>query len=224
MKRFILVDDHPVFRQGLAALIQSEPSYKVVAETSSIEEVLEVLPRVRADIILVDITLHNQNGLDLARTLRSQEPDLPILMVSMHDEGVYAQRALQTGARGYVMKHASPDVLMEAIRTVLAGKIYLSPAIQGRILESMYGQNQQGSSGTAALIDRLSQRELEIFQYIGQGFGASEIADILNLSVKTVHTYRDHLKEKLQIDNAQELRRFAIKWHQSLHGAPGTAP
>lgn len=216
-KQFIIVDDHPIFRRGLATLIQMEQDYQVLAESNTIDGVLEILKTASPDIMMVDITLNNQNGLDLVKMLQNRDPRIPILVISMHDEDVYAERAIQAGALGYVMKHALPEVIMEAIRTVLSGNIYLSQGVQQRILEARFNQPQ---SGKALMIERLSQRELEILQYIGEGFGASEIAEILNLSVKTIHTYRDHLKEKLQIETSQEVRRFAIKWNQSLNTAP----
>jgi len=217
-KKFIIVDDHPIFRHGLATLIQTDDDYRVSAESSSIEEVLDVLKTLTPDIIIVDITLNNQNGLDLVKKLQTREPRIPVLVVSMHDEEVYAERSIQAGALGYVMKHSPPEVIMEAIRTVLSGSIYLSKAIQQKILEARFNQPQSGHS---LIIESLSQREMEIFQYIGQGYGASEIAEILTLSVKTIHTYRDHLKLKLQIDSSQELRKFAIKWNQSMTSSAG---
>ena len=216
-KKFIIVDDHPIFRHGLATLIQTNELYQVSAESNSIEGVLDLLKTSTPDIIIVDISLNNQNGLDLVKKLQNHEPSIPTLVVSMHDEEVYAERSIQTGALGYVMKHSPPEVIMEAIRTVLSGSIYLSKPIQQKIVEARFNQPQ---SGYSLMIDRLSQREMEILQYIGQGYGASEIADILTLSVKTIHTYRDHLKQKLQFDTSQELRKFAIKWNQSMTPTP----
>ncbi|MDA3956269.1 response regulator transcription factor [Oceanispirochaeta sp.] len=218
-KKFIIVDDHPIFRHGLVTLIQTDENYHVSAEASSIEEVFELLKTSSPDIIIVDITLNNQNGLDLVQKLQPHEPKIPILVVSMHDEEVYAERSIQSGALGYVMKHSPPEVIMEAIGTVLKGKIYLSESIQKKIVEARFSQPQ---GGRTPMIESLSQREMEILQYIGQGFGASEIAGILTLSVKTIHTYRDHLKQKLQIDSSQELRKFAIKWNQSMITNPGS--
>jgi DNA-binding NarL/FixJ family response regulator len=217
-KQFIIVDDHPIFRRGLATLIQTEQEYEVLAESNTIDGVLEILKNSTPDIMMVDITLSKQNGLDLVKMLQKNDPKIPILVISMHDEDVFAERAIQAGALGYVMKHAPPEIIMEAVRTVLSGNIYLSQSVQQRILESRFSQPQ---SGKTLMIESLSQRELEILQYIGQGFGASEIAEILNLSVKTIHTYRDHLKEKLQIETSQEVRRFAIKWNQSINTGTG---
>ena len=215
-RKFIIVDDHPIFRHGLATLIQTNEDYCVIAEASDIDSVLTLLKNDCPDIIIVDISLKNQNGLELVKLLKERHPGLPALVVSMHDEIIYAERAVEAGALGYVMKQAPPEVILEAISTVLSGRIYLSETVQNRILDARFNQSQ---SSPYSAIENLSSREFEILQYIGQGFGASETAEILNLSVKTIHTYRDHLKQKLQIENSQALRRFAIKWYQSLGNA-----
>lgn len=209
---FLVVDDHPIFRQGLVALIKCNKFYTVSIEAGSIGEALEALERSVPDIALIDISLDRQNGLDLVRKLKSGYPEVPILIISMHDEIVYAARALKAGARGYIMKHEAASVIMEAIKTVLDGKIYISEAMRDRIFESMFNQPENAE---IPFEERLSERELEVLKLIGQGFGASEIANTLHLSVKTVNIYRDHLKEKLQLADASELRRFAIKWEHS---------
>ncbi|MFP4113823.1 MAG: response regulator transcription factor [Spirochaetota bacterium] len=214
MERFIVIDDHPIFRQGLVSLIESNPSYKVIAEAGTMDDALDALAKHDVDIALVDITLEEGNGIDLIRQMRSAYPDVPVLVVTMHDEIVYAERVLRAGARGLVMKQQPPSTVVQAIRTVLSGRVYLSEQMNARMLEAMFSEPK---AEQAPLVDRLSERELEVFEYIGQGYGVAEIAEILNLSAKTVHTYRDHLKEKLQLGSASELRRFAIKWHQSGH-------
>jgi len=209
---FLVVDDHPVFRQGLVALIKSSERYVVSAEAGSAAEALEALQRAVPDIALVDISLVGQNGLDLVRTLKASHPSMLILIISMHDEVVYAERALKAGARGYVMKQEAASVMLDAIRTVLSGKIYVSSAMRDRLLETMFNRREETE---APSVERLSDRELEVLERIGQGYGAAEIARMLNLSVKTVNAYRDHIKEKLQVDGAGDLRRFAVKWVQS---------
>ncbi len=209
---FLVVDDHPVFRQGLVALIRSSDRYVVSAEAGSAAEALDALQRAVPDIALVDISLVGQNGLDLVRTLKASHPSMLILIISMHDEVVYAERALKAGARGYVMKQEAASVMQEAIRTVLSGKIYVSSAMRDRLLETMFNRREETE---APSVERLSDRELEVLERIGQGYGAAEIAKMLNLSVKTVNAYRDHIKEKLQVDGAGDLRRFAVKWVQS---------
>ncbi len=209
---FLVLDDHPVFRQGLTALIRSDERYEVFAEVGTPEEALEALERGVPDIALVDISLVGHNGLDLVKTFKAAHPEMLILIISMHDEVVYAERALKAGARGYVMKQQAASVVLDAIKTVLSGKIYVSAAMRDRLLETMFNRRE---SVEADSVERLSDRELEVLDLIGQGYGAAETARALNLSVKTVNAYRDHIKDKLHLDGAGELRRFAVKWVQS---------
>lgn len=209
---FLVVDDHPVFRQGLVALIQSDIRYRVCGEAGSAEEALVSLEKAVPDIALVDISLVGKNGLDLVRTLTASHPEILILIISMHDEVIYAKRALKAGARGYVMKQEAASVTLDAIKTVLSGKIYVSAAMRDRLLESVFGRER---AGEAPSVERLSDRELEVLELIGQGYGAADAAKMLDLSVKTVNAYKDHIKEKLNIDGAGEMRRFAVKWVQS---------
>lgn len=210
--KFLVVDDHPVFRQGLVALIESNRGYRVGAEAGSLPDALDALEKLVPDIALIDISLIQQNGLDLVKQLKATHPEVPALIISMHDEAVYAARALKAGARGYVMKQEAASVMLDAIKTVLAGRIYVSSAMRDRLLERMFSQRDE----TDLLpVERLSDRELEVLELIGQGYGATEIARVLSLSVKTVNAYRDHLKEKLGIDSAGELRRFAVNWVKS---------
>jgi len=209
---FLVVDDHPVFRQGLVALIRSDERYRVCAEAGSAEEAMATLEAAVPDIALVDISLTGQSGLDLVHRLKAAAPRILILIISMHDEAVYASRGLKAGARGYVMKQEAASVMLEAITTVLSGRIYVSSSMRDRLLETMFSDAAENDVPT---VERLSDRELEVLERIGQGWGAAEIARTLNLSVKTVNAYRDHLKEKLRIEGAGELRRFAVKWVQS---------
>jgi DNA-binding NarL/FixJ family response regulator len=209
---FLVVDDHPVFRQGLVALIRSDERFRVCAEAGSAEEAMGTLQKAVPDFALVDISLTGQSGLDLVRQLKAAYPRILILIISMHDEAVYAARALKAGARGYVMKQEAASVMLEAIATVLSGKIYVSSAMRDRLLETMFTDSVETGPAT---VERLSDRELEVLELIGQGYGAAEIAKKLNLSVKTVNAYREHIKEKLHIDGAGDLRRFAVKWVQS---------
>ncbi|MBN2051603.1 MAG: response regulator transcription factor [Spirochaetales bacterium] len=215
MKReiqFLVVDDHPVFRRGLVALIENERTYVVMDEVGSVQEALQALEKGLPDIALIDISLIGQSGLDLVKTIKASYPQVVVLIISMHDEVVYAERSLKAGARGYVMKHEAASVMKEAIKTVLSGKMYLSPVMRDRLLESIFVQNEKENG---SLVERLSDRELDVLRLIGQGYGAAEIAEVLNLSRKTVNTYRENIKEKLSIPNAGELRRFAIKWVHS---------
>lgn len=215
MKRtvtFLVVDDHPIFRQGLAALIRKNPLYQDCREAGDIDEALAVAREYEPDIALVDISLNGKSGFDLVQTFQTTYPRMQQLVISMYDEAVYASSALKAGARGYVMKHEAASVVLDAIRTVIDGRIYLSPAMRERLIDAMFAQ----SGGTDLLpMEQLTVREVEILVMIGQGFGASEIAEILHISVKTVNVHREKLKQKLQISDANELRRFAIKWVQS---------
>jgi DNA-binding NarL/FixJ family response regulator len=208
---FLVVDDHPIFRQGLVALVGSDPHYEIIAEAGSVGEALDVLERRVPDMALVDISLLDQSGLELVKTIKASYPDVLILIISMHDETIYAERAIKAGARGYVMKQEAASVMLNAIRTVLSGKIYISAAMRDRLLESIFVTDEAKPTG----VESLSDRELQVLELIGQGYGAAEIARMLNLSVKTVNVYREHLKEKLRIPDSGELRRFAVKWVQS---------
>lgn len=208
---FLVVDDHPVFRQGVVALIQSDERYKVCAEAGTAAEALATLEHAVPDIALVDISLVGKSGLDLVRTLKASHSEMLILIISMHDEVVYAKRALKAGARGYVMKQEAASVMLDAIKTVLSGKIFVSAAMRDRLLESVFSMD----IAEIPSVDRLSDRELEVLDLIGQGFGSADVAKMLNLSVKTVNAYKDHIKEKLAISGAGEMRRFAVKWVQS---------
>ncbi len=215
MKRavtFLVVDDHPIFRQGLAALIRKNPLYQDCREAGDVDEALAVAAEAEPDIALIDISLNGKSGFDLVQTFQTTYPGMRQLVISMYDEAVYASSALKAGARGYVMKHEAASVVLDAIQTVIDGRIYLSPAMRERFIDAMFSQ-----SGKTDLlpIEQLTVREVEILVMIGQGYGASEIAEMLHISVKTVNVHREKLKQKLQISDANELRRFAIKWVQS---------
>jgi len=209
---FMVVDDHPIFRQGLAALIRKNPFYQTCWEAGGIEDALEIAREREPDIALVDISLNGKSGFDLVQTFQSLYPAMQQLVISMYDEAVYASSALKAGARGYVMKHEAASVVMDAIQTVIDGRIYLSSTMRERFIDAMFSQ----SGKTDILpIELLTVREVEIMVMIGQGYGASEIAAMLHISVKTVNAHREKLKQKLQIQDANRLRRFAIKWVQS---------
>jgi len=208
-KRILIVDDHPMMRQGLAQLIASEPDLTVCCEADTARQAFDTISRDKPDLALVDISLPDKSGLELIKDLHALYPELFILVVSMHDESLYAERVLRAGGRGYVMKQEGVKKLMEAIRQVLAGQIYVSEKMSARILEIFSG-GRRDSSGSP--IGRLSDREFEVFQLIGQGKGTREIAGHLHLSVKTVEVHRAHIKEKLDIKGATDLVRFAVRW------------
>jgi len=213
--QFLVVDDHPIFRQGLVALIHTEKNYRVQAEAGSVPEALGALEKAVPDVALIDITLADRSGLDLVKAIRAAHPQVQCLIISIHDEVVYAERALKAQARGYVMKQEAASIILEAIKTILAGRIYVSKAMRERLLETQF-RTRDEDGGTAE--ERLSDRELEVLMHIGKGCGATEIAGLLNLSVKTVSVHQDHLKKKLGIEGATELRKYAVRWVQSQQG------
>ena len=215
-KKVLIVDDHPMMRQGLAQLIDNEPDLKVIAEADTGGQGLDIVVKEKLDLAVLDISLPDRNGLELIKDIRSVKPELPILIVSMHDEALYAERVLRAGARGYIMKQEGGKKLLQAIRQVLTGQIYVSEKMSARILETFSGRKTEQSASPVA---RLSDREFEVFQLIGQGKGTKEIAQHLNLSVKTVEVHRAKIKEKLSLLTATDLVRYAVRWTE----AQGTA-
>ncbi len=209
----IVVDDHPIFRQGLVNVIETNERYKVIGEANTIAEALTLVEAHPPNLLLVDVSLHHENGLELVKAIHNTNPQIYQLVVSMYDEIIYASKALQAGARGYVMKQEATETLMSAIENVLNGKIYLSDAMQERLIDSYASWDTKKAE--VDLLSQLSVREMQIFRMIGQGFGVSEIAKLLNLSSKTINAYRDNIRQKLTISDAGALRKFAIKWIQS---------
>ncbi|MEE9369738.1 MAG: response regulator transcription factor [Pontiella sp.] len=204
-----LVDDHPIVRQGLIKLIEQEEELEVCGEAGSVSEALPAIQKAAPDVILVDISLEDSNGLELIKLIDDLGLQIPTLVLSMHDESLYAEHALKAGASGYVMKQAASNTLIQAIEKVLDGEIYVSKAMSSQMLKMAFrsgGEKQR--SGTEAL----SLRELEVFELIGRGNSTREIAEQLSLSVKTIETYRAHIKEKLQLRNGTELMQRAVQW------------
>ena len=208
-RRVLIVDDHPMMRTGLAQLIDNENDLKVCAEADNAGQAINAVAKQKFDLVLVDISLPDKNGLELIKDIRTLKPDLPILVVSMHDELIYAERVLRAGARGYIMKQEGGQKFLLAIRQVLAGKIFVSEKMSARILENFSGKPSEPSGSP---VKRLSDREFEVFQLIGQGIGTREIAGRLHLSVKTVEVHRANIKEKLSLTTATELVRYAVRW------------
>lgn len=211
-RRVLVVDDHPIMRQGLSLLIENEPDLTVAAEARTAEEAVAEVAREKPDLALIDITLPGRSGLELIKDLQAMEPDLPTLVLSMHDETLYAERVLRAGARGYVMKQEGGKKLIEAIRRVLDGQISVSEKMSARILEIFSGRAGQSNQSP---VERLTDREFEVFQMIGEGLGTRQIADRLKLSVKTVEVHRGHIKEKLNTKTGPELIRYAVRWAES---------
>ena len=207
-RRIFLVDDHPIVRQGLALLINNEPDLAVIGEGEDAYGALHLIREKKPDVVLLDVSLRDSDGIELLKELKSYNPDLPVLMLSMHDESLYAERALRAGARGYVMKQEAPQVLLSAIRKVLDGDVYVSERMSATLLQRMIG----GKKAAGGLpMDRLTDRELEIFRMIGSGLSVKQIAQKLFLSAKTVEAHREHMKEKLSLKSSAELLRFAIR-------------
>lgn len=212
VKRVLIVDDHPMMRQGLAQLINNEPDLKVMAEADTGGQGLDIVVGQKLDLALVDISLPDKNGLELIKDIHAVNSELPVLIVSMHDEALYAERVLRAGARGYIMKQEGGKKLLLAIRQVLTGQIYVSEKMSARILESFSGRRPEES---ASPVSRLSDREFEVFQLIGSGKGTKEIAQHLNISVKTVEVHRAKIKEKLSLLTATDLVRYAVRWSEA---------
>ncbi len=208
-KRLLIVDDHPMMRTGLAQLIDNEDDLKVCGEADNAGQATAAVAKQKFDLALVDISLPDRNGLELIKDLRALDPSLPILIVSMHDEMLYAERVLRAGARGYIMKQEGGQKFLQAIRRVLAGQVFVSEKMSARILESLAGNLAESS---ASPVRRLTDREFEVFQLISQGIGTSEIATRLHLSVKTVEVHRANIKQKLNLTTATDLVRYAVRW------------
>ncbi len=210
------MDDHPFMRAGLAQLIDRQPDMAVCGEAGEPAAAIRELSASMPDLVLTDVTMPGRSGIEFVKDLRASHPKLAILVVSMHDEGIYAERLLRAGARGYIMKEAGGENLLGAIRQVLAGGIYVSPHMSAKILENVTGRRPRGS---ASPIRTLSDREFEVFQLIGQGKSTRDIAAQLHLSPKTVDVHRGHIKEKLGLDDVTALVRHAVRWVETEDGA-----
>jgi len=210
--KVLIVEDHPLFSKGLASLITGKPGYVVAGEASSLSRAMKIAEQKKPELAIVDILLGNESGLDLIPRLKSLNPDMVILVLSAHDERYYSERALRLGARGYIMKDKPAENVLDAIKTVMSGKIYLSETERERVLESITGENLPKGKDWGDSLRRLSDREIQIFSCIGKGLGTGEIANKLKLSAKTIDTHKEHIKLKLHCDSSHELRRFAIEW------------
>jgi DNA-binding NarL/FixJ family response regulator len=206
--RILIVDDHPVVREGLALQLANQPDLEVVGEAEDIPHALQKAGATRPDLVIVDITLKNGNGLDLIRRLRARDEDVKLLVWSMHPENLYAERAIRAGAQGYLHKGQATSKLLEAIRTVLAGRVFISGDMTDHLLKRVVGVGQRDLSP----IERLSDRELEAFKLMGEGLTTDRIAARMFVSPKTVETYRARIKEKLGLSNVTELVQRATQW------------
>ncbi len=211
-KKIYIVDDHPVFRKGLAQLIDEEADLRVTGEAESVTQAIQLIQKGLPDLVIVDITLRDKSGIDLIEYLKEHFPRLPILVISMHDESLYAERVLRAGALGYITKQEMTGDVVVAVRQVIDGKRYIS----SDMVDALLGKMMAGTRGEGqSPIEILSNRELEVFQLIGQGFKRGEIADLLHLSVKTIGTYRENIKKKMNLKTATELMKHAVTWVQS---------
>lgn len=208
-KRIIIVDDHPIMQKGLSTILEAEHGFEVVEKFDNAEEVLKVYEDLSPDLAIIDISLPGMSGLELVKHLSSRDPELKILVVSRHDESLYAERVIRAGAKGYVMKLEAGEQLVKAIKKILKGGIYVSDEVSEKLLMGMARGNKEINTSP---IDQLSDRELEVFEFTGKGNTTREIAEKLHLSVKTVESYRARIKTKLNLDNATELMMHAVKW------------
>ena len=212
--RILIVDDHPVVREGLSELLSREPDITVAGAARDAEEAIDILRTMAVDVAVIDLSLPGLSGTELIRKIRSEFRDLPVLVLSMHEEQFYAERALRAGAHGYIMKQEPTEKLVGAIRKVYDGDLFVSDNVAKRmLLRIVAGQEDEDSP-----VSSLSGRELEVFQLIGQGYGTRVIAEMLQLSIKTIESYRANLKQKLNLKNASELVQYAVKWTQ--HSLP----
>jgi DNA-binding NarL/FixJ family response regulator len=211
-RQVLIVDDHPVVRQGLSQLIDQEADLHVCGHAEDAYQAVQAVKQLKPDMVIVDISLKDTSGMDLIRDIKVRYPSLPVLTLSMHDESLYAERALRAGAKGYIMKQEATEQVVTAIRRVLAGQIYVSDSMAAKMVSKL-------ATGAAPLsaspIESLSDRELEVFRLIGEGHKTRDVADKLHLSVKTIETYRAHIKEKLGFKDGNELFRFAVEWVNS---------
>ncbi|MFQ5929055.1 MAG: response regulator [Acidobacteriota bacterium] len=208
----LIVDDHPILRHGLAMLINQEPDLTVCGEAEEAYKAVEAIAALKPELIIVDISLQTIDGIELIKRIKAKDESLSILVLSMHDEALYAERALRAGARGYIMKQEANQQVVAAIRQVLSGEIYVSDKMKTKLLRKMVDP-RPAVGGT--LIEGLSDRELEVFRLIGRGYRTRQIAEMLHVSVKTVDSYRENIKQKLKLRDATELLQQAIQWGRS---------
>ncbi|HMJ65496.1 MAG TPA: response regulator transcription factor [Candidatus Binatia bacterium] len=211
IRKILIVDDHAVMRQGLAKLLSDETDLQVCGEAENAPDALKAIGRLKPDLVIVDISLTGRTGIELIRDIRRDHPDVYVLVLSMHDETIYSDRALRAGARGYIMKQEGGKVVVEAIRKVLAGQVYLSEKMTAKFFDRISG----GFRAADSPLEILSDREMEVFQLIGDGLTTRQIAEQLCLSMKTVEVHRDHIKRKLSLKDGTALVRYAIRWAET---------
>ena len=207
--RVFVVDDHPIVRHGFAQLLALEPDLELCGQAADARAAVAAVAAAEPDVVIVDVSLGEASGIDLIGEIKQRLPRAAVLVVSMHDEQLYAERSLRAGAGGYVMKHEAPTAIVRAIRTVAAGGIFVSEAMSARLLQRFAAR---GGPGDESPLGALSNRELHVLELIGRGLGTREIAELLHISIKTVESYRARLKEKMNLRTGIELTRFAVRW------------
>lgn len=210
MLKVCIVDDHPIFRKGLITVLDQDPQIKVTGECSTSSEAIELIGREKPDLAFIDISLKGMNGIELTGYLHQNFPELKICIVSMHDENVYAERAIRAGARGYIMKQEAGRKINDAVREIGRGRFFLNENLKDRILSLLLSNPE--SPGGRDIVRSLSNREFEVFQLIGRGMGNTEIADELAISTKTIETYKRNIRQKLEVETSSALRKYAIQW------------
>jgi DNA-binding NarL/FixJ family response regulator len=208
IKKIVIVEDHTLLREGLIQVVHSQPDLRIVGEAADAQSGLELVLLQKPDLVIVDITLPGRNGLELIKDIRAQLPDQLILVISMHDETLYAERSLKAGAKGYLMKDADRGTSINAIRRVMSGTFYVSDKMSADIFASFSGKAQNTKAG----VSRLSDREFEVFELLGQGLGTQDIAVRLGISPKTVEVHRAHIREKLEMPTGAAVVRYAVRW------------
>jgi DNA-binding NarL/FixJ family response regulator len=207
--RIVIVDDHPLVREGLIGLLAAQSDFVVCGEAAGVAEARQVVAETKPDVAIIDLTLSDGTGIELIKELKAGYSALKLLVLSMHDESLFAERALRAGAVGYVSKHEASRTIVQAVRTILAGKLYLSPNMTELVVQRAF---ISGDDHNRPAVDRLTEREREVFELIGQGLSSRQIAVKLEVSPKTVETHREHIKEKLDLTTATELTRYAVQW------------
>lgn len=214
-KKILLVDDHPVFCLGMTELINKEEDLLVIGSEETARDAMKAIEKLQPDFLIVDISLKESDGIELVQEIGRNHGDLPVLVLSMFDESLYAERALLSGARGYVMKQEAINVVVKAIRHILAGNVYASDGVKEKVFNRLISRKTAGTEKSA--LDLLTNRELEVFRLIGNGLSTREIADRMSLSHKTIGTYRENIKNKLNLKHFTELVKFAVHWSKKMH-------
>ncbi len=215
-KKILIVDDHPLMRDGLAALISAQADLAVCGQAAECRAAVHAVESLRPDLVLMDISLPGKGGMEIIKEIHAVKPDLAVLAISMHDEALYAERVLRAGARGYIMKQEGGKRIMVAIRAVLAGRVFVSEKMSARIMDAFSGQHR---AEAASPVSSLSAREFEVFGLLGQGLSTKDIATQLHLSIKTVEVHRVNIKTKLKVATSPELIRYAVRWDEAQAGA-----